>query len=352
ERKLIVQSGKERRDVDFTQEQLHEELIDNALVRVTRLSRNIYFLSGHGERRIDDENDEGFSNVVSTFEHNNMVVKSFVLESVGGVPEDCDVLVIAGPKKELTEKEVELIQKYLLDGGDALILVEHAMVTTPDKPLTPQQIRLNPSLNNILNQWSLDVADDVVVDLKSHASGDVGSPATRNYMAHKGIIKGLDYTVYIRPRSISLKERMRKTIGAAPFVLTSSAQSSWGETNRTLKISYDEEVDRPGPVPISYVVFEPRAPGDSSDTRMIVFTDADFLSNAYLSFYSNEQMGLNVMGWLAESDHKFLLKPKEIKIEQLDLTSRQKRVVIVILVGMPLMILGIGLLGWIKQIMS
>ena len=109
---------------------------------------------------------------------------------------------------------------------------------------------------------------------------------------------------------------------------------------------FEPDEDSPGPVVISYVLFEPKQSPQSSDTRIIVFTDADFLSNAYVEQYSNGQMGLNLVNWLAELDYKVFLGQKNIEVERLDLTSKQGRQLLVILFVMPFLIALIGLLVW------
>ena len=65
------------------------------------------------------------------------------------IPQDCDVLVIAGAKMHLSQKEEGIINTFMEQGGDVLFLIEHVLITTPDKPLTKEQILLNPSLNNL-----------------------------------------------------------------------------------------------------------------------------------------------------------------------------------------------------------
>ena len=254
------------------------------------------------------------------------------------IPEDCDVLIIAGPQNELTKKEEAMIEEYLRRGGDALFLIEHVIVSTPDKPLRDEEKHKNPSLNSILNQWGVNIQDDIVVDLSSHAGADVGSPATRNYMRHKAITKGLDYTFYVRPRSITVLREHRSSIKLAPIVLTATKENSWAETNRNLEIHFDETVDTAGPVPISFVIWEEKEEGDHSDTRIIVFTDADFLTNIYINQYSNAEMGLNIVNWLAELDYKAFLDQKEIKVQRLDLTSKERRKIAAILFLMPVLI--------------
>ena len=238
---------------------------------------------------------------------------------------------------------------YLNLGGDALFLIENVVVTTPDKPLTAEQEDKNPALNSILNQWGVHVGNDIVVDLSSHVGDDVGSPATRNYMRHKAITAGLDYTFYVRPRSVSVLEDRRATIKLAPIVLSASKEKSWGETNRTLAIHFDEGVDTPGPVPLSFVIWEEKEEGEKTDTRIIVFTDSDFLTNAYLNQYSNAAMGLNVVNWLSELDYTVFLDQKEVNVEQLDLTSKQRRMIITLLFLMPLFIAAGGILVWMRR---
>lgn len=349
EKKLIVQLGERRQDIDFSNDPLTEELLNNALLRVTRKARKAYFLAGHGEYDIYEDKPNGLNMMAKLLMANNIIPSNLLLDVDGGIPKDCDVLIIAGAKDHLTEKEESLINEYLEKGGDALFLIEHIIVSTKDKPITEDQENKNPSLNNILNNWGVQIGNDIVVDLASHASGDVGSPATRNYMAHRAIVKNVDYTFYIRPRSISLVKDRRETLKVAPFILTSSDKVSWAETDRYLNVKFDD-LDRPGPIPIGYIVFEPKEEAEPSDTRIVVITDSDFITNAYIDSYSNAEMGLSVINWLTELEYKVLTDKKEVEVEKLDLTSRQKKTIAFILFFMPFIPALGGFLVWIRHI--
>jgi ABC-type uncharacterized transport system involved in gliding motility auxiliary subunit len=353
ERKVIVHSGENRKDIDFTQSALSEEKLTNAIARASRAPRTVYFLTGHGEYSSENLENTGLSKFKQLLADNNIHSKTLMLGISQAIPADCDVLIIAGPKNELSQDEETLISEYLTKGGDALFLIEHSLVTTEDKPLSAAQLQKNPSLNVILNQWGLDVQSDIVVDFTNHVGGDVGSPATKNYQNHKAITEGLDYTFYVRPRSIKVLPQRRASIKYAVIAATASNKNSWAETNRTLDIQFDPNTDTAGPVPFSYVVSEQQndetSSHKSSDTRLIVFTDADFLSNVYINQYSNAQMGLNLVNWLAELDYKTFVSAKEIKVERLDLTSKQQRQVIVILVLLPFFIVIAGLVMWLRR---
>lgn len=353
ERKVIVQSGDNRKDIDFSLSALSEEKLTNTIASVSRAPRTVYFLTGHGEYSSDNEDYVGLSKFKQLLANNNITSKVLMLGINPSIPADCDVLIIAGPKNELSPNEETLISDYLTKGGDALFLIEHSLVTTADKPLSVEQLQKNPSLNSILNDWGLDVQSDVVVDLTNHVGDDVGSPATKNYQNHKAITEGLDYTFYVRPRSIRVLPQRRPGIKYAVIASTASTENSWAETNRALDIQFDPNTDTPGPVPFSYVVIEEKNNSQHSDklsdTRLIVFTDADFLSNVYIDQYSNAQMGLNLVNWLAELDYKTFISPKKTKVERLDLTSKQKRQVIVILFLLPFFFVIAGLVVWFRR---
>ncbi|MFT5387234.1 MAG: ABC-type uncharacterized transport system involved in gliding motility auxiliary subunit [Candidatus Omnitrophota bacterium] len=355
EKKLIAETGGvdgQRSDFDFTKTELTEDIINNAITRILRPSRKVYFLTGHNEFRMDNEDDTGLTKLVSLLDDNNIHSEELFLKTNKIIPKDCDALIIAGPKDALAEEDELIIHEYMKVGGDVLFLVEHSLVTTPDKPLTDAQLKLNPGLNRILNKWGLKVYADVVVDLSSHAGQDVGSPATKNYMPHPSIVKGLDYTFYVRPRSIGLAPHKRESIRLAPILKTASKKNSWGESNRELKIKFNELEDRKGPVAFAYIGWEAKVEGELSDTRFIVFTDADFMTNVYVDQLSNGQMALNVINWLVESDYKIYADTKKVEIQELNLNSQQKRIIISVLVAMSLSILFAGLIVWMRSRLS
>jgi hypothetical protein len=341
ESKIFVQTELGRKDIDFTAAPLTEEQLTNEIVRLTRPLRKVYFLAGHNEADIENDEPEGLQSFAELLERNRIATGVLVLGEKGSIPADSDALVIAGPKRHLTASEEETVREYLDKGGDALIMTENVYVTTPDQPLTKEQQTLYPSLNGVLADWGLRVNDDIVVDMASHVGGDVGSPATRNYMPHRALVNDVDYTFFIRPRSISLLPDRREGLKLAPVILTASEKQSWGETNRYLQVKFNSAEDRPGPIPFAYVAYEPRDASENktSDTRIFVITDTDFISNQFLDEYGNAVLAMNVINWLIEADYRSFMKTKTVSVEKLELTSRQKRSVLAVLMAMPLFVI-------------
>ena len=59
--------------------------------------------------------------------------------------------------------------------------------------------------------------------------------------------------------------------------------------------------------------------------------------------------GLKSIGWLSELDYQVFAQQKDIKVETLSLTSRQKRIIAVILTVMPIILAAIGIMVWMKR---
>ncbi|GAJ18702.1 unnamed protein product, partial [marine sediment metagenome] len=71
------------------------------------------------------------------------------LRATPSIPEDCAALVIAAPQQSLTSSEVDIIQRYLESGKQALILIN------PNPP---------PEMKQLLSFWGIDIEDGIVID--------------------------------------------------------------------------------------------------------------------------------------------------------------------------------------------
>ena len=109
EKKAIVQSGQERKDIDFTERPLSEDQLNHAILQVIRKARHIYFLTGHGEYDIFDDGKTGLSTFAKLLIANNVIPQQLMLGTSDSIPSDCDVLVIAGAKNPLTQEEEKII---------------------------------------------------------------------------------------------------------------------------------------------------------------------------------------------------------------------------------------------------
>lgn len=100
--------------------------LKSLLVKPLRLA----FLTGHGERGIDNRRDESytfFSNEITS--RNSLINQGFEVTQLSlagrtGIPETVDILVIADVREAIREDELRMIADYVDRGGNLMVLGE------------------------------------------------------------------------------------------------------------------------------------------------------------------------------------------------------------------------------------
>ncbi|MCI0481364.1 MAG: GldG family protein, partial [Candidatus Dadabacteria bacterium] len=135
-----------------------EEELTNALFKLNRVvHKTVYFLTGHGERDINDELEpEGLGVLKASLSDEGYDVKEFLLLRGDPLPRKDSVLIISAPKQALSLKEITDIKDYLDQGGKAVFLIEP---------------RSGGELVSILKNYGFAIADDLIVDPSSKLEG-------------------------------------------------------------------------------------------------------------------------------------------------------------------------------------
>lgn len=95
-----------------------EELIAGAIKVCTSGSLpTVYFLTGHGEKSINDS----YEMYAQQLKANNYDVQEINLDEEGAVPDNTAIIYLAGPTKDLTDKECELLSNYADNGGSLAV---------------------------------------------------------------------------------------------------------------------------------------------------------------------------------------------------------------------------------------
>jgi len=188
----------------------------------------------------------------------------------------------------------------------------------------------------------------------NHVGQDVGCPAISTYPPHDKIVNDLGVTFYIRPRSLTFTKKSSGLVRFASLVKTMGDQTSWGETDPTLFVHYDEGKDVPGPVDIAAVlVREPDRNPASPDaykqsTKMIVISNSGFVSNEFAGRYSNLDFVVNCIAWLADRE-PMLDSKSRTEAPKLEVTDKDLRRATVIMGMTPLIIMSFGILVWWRR---
>lgn len=335
---VVFELGDKKQSV--TSYQNEEQDFTSAILKlISNKQKKVYFLDGHGEKDIEGFEDDSYGNLKKKIEADNYIVEKLVLARLTSVPQDCDVLVIAGPKTPLLPQEEKAIIDYLDKGGKAIIMVD------------PHP---SPSLSNILSRWGVDVQDDIILDgFGQTMFGDATVPVAVKYEYHliTAPISRL-MTFFPMARSISVKKEKPTNIEVTELVKTSN--ESWGETDidgllSRRSLSRDANQDNIGPLNVAVAVVKRF---DSKEKRVLVAVgDSDFGTNAYLQ-QGNPNLFLNSLNWLSEDEELISIRPvstDEAAVVQ-KLSGRQLRFITLISIfAAPTVLIFIGGRVWWKR---
>jgi ABC-type uncharacterized transport system involved in gliding motility auxiliary subunit len=347
---------------------LTEEDVTGALVRVLKGgARTVCFVSGSGEHALDDTAESGYSAAKEVLERNNYQTK--VVKLIGGaaaapvtggkiaiggpapsaggakpeVPKDCTVLVIAGPRFDYVQPEVDAIKKYVEGGGRALFLVD------PPLQLAGQQTADNAALAAMLAGWGVTLNKNLVVD-----TSGVGQlfglnevvPLVSTYDSHAIVrdMKGVA-TAFPLARSLDVKSGGKTTVEK----LFETSDNSLATTNLSSAQIAVSGKDPKGPFTLGAAgTYDTGQP--SSQGRFVVTGSSGWVANNILRFNGNRDLFMNMMNWLSSDEDLISIRPKEPADRRLTLTRRQMATVFYSsIVFIPLIILAAGLSVWWKR---
>lgn len=349
---LVVERGARREKIQNDSEQD----IANALVKVTRDSKKtICFVTGEGERDMDDFAETGFSGAKSALGKSQYETKKFVLLQEGRIPEGCTVVVVPGPQKDLLPPAIDVLRGFVKGGGKLLVLIE------------PELKESFPNLEALLKEWNLDTTKDVVLDVslqnQLQGTGPL-TPLAAKYPYHE-ITRDFRYaTEFHTARSVSAGSATTAGLHAQNLVETS--EQSWAETDLALKepVKFDEGgKDKKGPVSLGAVATlevasgqpapspDPTAPPEKKpEGRVVAYGDSDWASNGFLAFPGNQDLFVNSVAWLAQDVDLISIRPKEPDDQRLFLTKEQMQNVFVLsLLFIPGAFVILGILAWWRR---
>jgi ABC-type uncharacterized transport system involved in gliding motility auxiliary subunit len=336
-----------------------EQDITNGIIKaVTGRERTVYFTQGHGEKDTSASERAGYSGIVTQLTRDNYKVEKLALAQQPEVPSDASVVVVAGPKTDLLQGEIDGLKAYLAKGGKVMLLLD-----PPDKadgaPLS--------NLVALAHEWAIDVGNNVVVD----ASGmgqllgtDATVPVAVSYPTHP-IVQGMDLlTAFPLARSVTPVTSGVNGRFAQTFVETSA--KSWAEIDikgvlAGGKVGLDEAAgDKRGPIAIGAAASAPVAAaapdgkvpedGPKIESRFVVFGDSDFASNFVIGISGNRDLFMNAVSWLAQQENLIAIRPKDTEDRGVTMTANQQlRVLILALFVIPIVVFGSGVYAWWRR---
>jgi ABC-type uncharacterized transport system involved in gliding motility auxiliary subunit len=320
---LFVKVGDESVQIDKPD----EEKLTNAIVKLTkRTHKKVYFVTGHNERAVEGkgaDGKEGFAHAAEALRNENYRFDTLVLAAKGDVPEDADVVVIAGPTRPFLPEEHTALQRYLDRGGALFVMVDP---------------RAQTDLGPDLAKWGVTLGDDVIVDRVQGMFGQAMTPLAGVYAPHPITADMREVTIFPTTRSLTVS----KDGGAALTEIVKTGENSWAE--RDLEQLFgkgvaelDPNADLKGPVTIAVAgkpggVAAPTPPAPvegqapppaPKEPRLVVFGDSDFATNQLLDAYRNKDLFVNSINWLLGDVEAISIRPAKSRASRLSLSEEQ-----------------------------
>ena len=293
------------------------------------------YLTGHGEHSpASSEEQMGYAKFAGVVAQNYITIEPLSLLGTNSIPADCAVMIIAGPKTEISEIELSKIAHYLDEGGRLFALFN---ATTVDKKL---------GLEKLLAKWGVNVTSHIVVDPQNARGKEEQDIVVKTFSKHPVVNALLDSSIHlILPREIL---RIESSAAAdAPKV----DEIALTGPNSTLINQSNAPVH---PCPIAVAVEKGAVPGMANErgvTRIVVMGDSIALGNQMIDSAANRDFTTYVLNWLVDRPQLLQgLGPRPVTEFKLLMTRTQLRTTLVILLaGLPGVTLLVGFLVWLRR---
>lgn len=240
------------------------------------------FLTGNGEHAIDSPDEvNGYLKFANLIQQNYVQVEPISLLGTNTVPQDCNLLVIAGPTTAIPAPVLEKIEQYLDQGGRLLALFKF------------EALRRETGLESILARWGVVIGANVVKDPDNTLSGtDI---IVNRFGRHPCVAALMERRLHlILPRTIG-KARTANQNSATTTVeeIAFSGNNSFllGDTGAKQAFPLAVALERSG---VKGVVTE------RGITRIIVVGDSIFLGNRQIDSAGNRDFGGYAINWLLD----------------------------------------------------
>lgn len=295
-----------------------EEGVTGAFIRDLKSgARTICFVSGSGERRLDDSKREGFSHFQDLLGKDDYETRSIDLLQKAEVPQDCTALVVAGPTRNYEQPEVDAIKTYVEDGGRAFFMLD------PPLKLGRSEIADNDALTSLLQSWGVTLQKDLILDLNpiGQLAGvgpqvalvtTYGSQPIVNDM--KGVATGFPLS-----RSMEIKNTDKTSIEK----LFDSSETSLATANlSSAAVNVNDPKNKKGPMTLA-AAGTYNTGKENSQGRFVVVGSSSWIDNSFIDFNGNNDLALNTINWLSSDEDLISIRPKPEDDRRITMTRAQ-----------------------------
>lgn len=321
--------------VDISEQKLTNAIIDTTISKKPK----IYFLSGH--------NESSDIQIFKTYLQNevNDIASLDLLSS--DFPDDCDLLFISNPQKDIADYETEQIINYINNGGNILWLSSGI-----DSSFT--------NIKKVLSLYGADIPKGIIRESNSNSifanSPNYFAPTLAYHTITKSFITSNTNSPLIalfdssRIDTVSDEELENLNVTATPFLksLTTSYFRT-DLTNTSTEVTADEET---GSFNIG-IEFDKKI--NDLTSKLVLYSDIKFATDTLtiqdksvqpiLSYYNNDLL-LNTTSYLTEREDAITIRKSTDAVTYTATDSEDLTIRLIIFI-FPLIIIVLGIIIWI-----
>jgi ABC-type uncharacterized transport system involved in gliding motility auxiliary subunit len=249
------------------------------------------------------------------------------------VPDDAAVVILAGPRTDLFQPELDALDAYLAKNGKLLVMVN------------PFQ---NEAMKKWLVQYGFELGDNLVVEPNPIGRlFGIGPevPIVQQYESH-AITRDMAGVSTLFPLTRSVTPVKTPPQGMNVQAIARTSPQSWGETNREALQrgeAQPDPQDQRGPLPVAAVATKDKS-------RIVAYGTSNLASNQFINLQGNRDFFLNTVSWLAEEEDQISIRAKDARQAPVFLNAQQGQAVFLLpVVVLPALVLVGGIVAVVRR---
>lgn len=321
-----------------------EEAITNAILDVaTDEKTKVYFSNTHLAYDL-----QYYSTIISAMEEEANEIEKIDILANGKVPDDCDILVLTTLKEDFTDLERDKIIDYIKNGGEILLMCGPNIS--------------NATLNNfqaILDEYGVTIKDGVIFEeISSNMMAGYPDMIVEETQSTELTSKLKTTSVcLVDAGKLEFNEEKLEELGVTYETLLKTSEQAFLRTDLNQKSVSKTNSDEDASNSIIAAIATKEIDEDKK-SKIVIFTNELFAMDTpiqiqqytqyVVNLYNNKDLILNSVSYLAEKENTITIRKSTNEV-QYTVTQEQHNVILSIIFIVPVLIILIGIIVWIKR---
>jgi len=314
-----------------------EEALTSALIKSQKREfKKILFLTGHGEKELDNENPDGLKILDQALKDSGFITEQWSIFQQGPPPKTTELVISIGPVKPFLDAEKTWLKQFLSQGGNFIL------------SLDPKE---KHQLGNWLKSYGVIFNNDFILSqlglLYGGATKALGTVFDYNNPITKTFKEKRQAVFFEQSSSIDLSPKALKDFTVS--YLVKSHNQSFTTPNLTNKKTIQERSSDLKSLVMAIELSEKTKDENKKAFRFVLFGDSDFLTNRNIYEGANRDLALNTFMSLTGEEKLVSIRPKLPKGTAVNLNRTHKTSLTLAYIIVPLLFLLMSLWMWFKK---